>query len=69
MIGLAGVALMLVGLAMSVSTFPMAMKAARGEGVLKLAPLSIKYWTGLAAISVGSWCQIQDQFRPTLLLP
>jgi hypothetical protein len=61
MIELMGVALMLSGLFVSVSAFPLAMRAARGEGPLKLAPLSVRYWTGLACIAIGTWCQLQHQ--------
>jgi hypothetical protein len=68
MIELMGVALMLSGLGASVSTFPMAMRAARGEGPQKLAPLSVKYWTGLACIAIGTWCQAQHQAGVDLAL-
>jgi hypothetical protein len=61
MIEIIGVGLMLGGLALSASKFRQAMQAARGEGPLKLAPLSWSYWTGLLSIVVGAACQLHHK--------
>jgi hypothetical protein len=67
MIQLAGVATMVAGLALSASTFGLAMKAARGEGSRKLAPLSASYWTGLVLIIAGVWLQADRHTLPALI--
>ncbi|HEY8579995.1 MAG TPA: hypothetical protein VIL72_08930 [Beijerinckiaceae bacterium] len=58
MFDLIGLGLMLGGLALSASAFPLALQAARGRGPRKAPPLTSSYWFGLALIVIGAGLQL-----------